>query len=144
MFDFEPKPNKGCLNFGVQMAQDRVYVDFETTGFGTLDYEAFEKKVEAYMDRDKTILVARAVRNWPGGIGELKLVWKPFYSKLSVEYQQIAIKGDQQNIVPDECVKAWLRIFIRDQSQLQPDSYYIVEQPTKGWREIIEASLKAC
>jgi hypothetical protein len=89
-------------------------------------------------------LVARAVRNWSGGIGELKLVWKPFYSKLSVEYQQIAVLGDQQNTVPDECVKAWLRIFIRDQSQLQPDSYYIVEPPNDVWREVIKVSLEAC
>jgi hypothetical protein len=145
MFDFELKLNKRCLNFGVQMSHgNMMYVDFETTGLGTLDYEAFEKKVEVYMNKDKTILVARAVRNWPGGIGELKLVWKPFYSKLSVEYRQIAVKGHYEEVVPDEWVKDWLRIFIRHQDHLQKDSYYLVKWPSPRWREFIDESLAAC
>ncbi len=90
------------------------------------------------MNRDDTIKIARAVRNYPGGIGELTLVWKTFYSKLSVVYKEVSVRGDKQNTVPDQCVKAWLRIFIRDQSQLQPVSYYLVDPPTEAWRDTLE------
>jgi hypothetical protein len=94
------------------------------------------------MRRDQVIKIARAVRNYPGGIGEVTLVWRVFYSQLGVEYRQIAVKGNMNTSVPDFCVKNHLRTFVRDQSQLQPDSYYLVAPPTEVWREIIESILK--
>ena len=95
-----------------------------------------------FMNRESTIKIARAVRNYPGGIGELTLVWNIFYYRLSVQYQQIADKGNMDTEVPDFCVKNHLRTFVRDQSQLQADSYYLVAPPCGAWREIIEGILK--
>ena len=94
------------------------------------------------MNRNQTITIARAVRNWPGGVGEITLVWNVFYSKLGVEYRQVADKATFNSSPPDYCVKHWLRTFVRDQSQLQADSYYLVDPPCKAWREIIEGILK--
>lgn len=94
------------------------------------------------MNRDKTIKIARAVRNWPGGVGEITLVWNVYYSKLGIEYRQVADKATFNSSSPDYCVKHWLHHFVRDQSQLQADSYYLVAPPTEVWRETIEGILK--
>lgn len=95
------------------------------------------------MNRESTIKIARAVRNWPGGVGEITLVWNIFYSKLVVEYrEEHKTYGGRYQQPPDYCVKHWLRHFVRDQSQLQSDSYYLVDPPTEVWREIIEGILK--
>lgn len=96
------------------------------------------------MNRNQTIKIARAIRNYPGGIAEVTLVWKVFYSKFGVEYRQVATLGNLQQTVPDWCVKNWLKTFVRDQSQLQRDSYYLVAPPTEAWRNTIEAILRQC
>ncbi len=96
------------------------------------------------MNRNQTIKIARAVRNYPGGVAEVTLVWKVFYSKLAVEYRQVHVKGNMDTEVPDWCVKNHLRTFVRDQSQLQPSSYYLVAPPVEVWREIIEGILRQC
>ncbi len=96
---------------------------------------------------NQTIKIARAVRNYPGGIAEGgiaegTLVWRIFDSKLGVEYRQVSISGDINCDIPDLSVKSWLRIFIRGQSHLQSDSYHLVAPPTEVWRNVIEAILR--
>jgi len=92
--------------------------------------------------RERTITIARAVRNWDDAIGEITLVWNIFYSRMEVQYKQVGGRGTFESDPPDWCVKNWLRTFIRDQDQLQKDSYYLVEPPCEAWREIIEGILK--
>lgn len=94
------------------------------------------------MNRNQTIKIARAVRNYPGGIAEVTLVWRVFHSKLGVEYRQVTDFGNLQQTIPDWNVKAWLRTFV--QGHLQPDSYYLVAPPTETWRNAIEAILRQC
>jgi hypothetical protein len=90
------------------------------------------------MNREDTIVLARAVRNWNGAIGEVTLVWRPFYSKLGVEYRQVTNAGhDMSNDIPDQCVKSWLWVFIRPQFLLERDSYYITQPVIMEWRTII-------
>jgi hypothetical protein len=90
------------------------------------------------MNREDTIVLARAVRNWKGSIGEVTLVWRPFYSKLGVEYRQVTNDGhDISNSAPDYCVKNWLWTFIRPQNTLQKDSYYINQFLPERWWDII-------
>jgi hypothetical protein len=89
------------------------------------------------MNRDKTIAIARAIRDYQGGIAEMTLVWRPFYSKLGVEYRQVSNWGDMSNSVPDQCVKHWLWIFIRPQGHLQSDTYCITEPVVREWADII-------
>ena len=89
------------------------------------------------MNRDKTLVLARAVYNWLGGIAEVTLVWRPFYCKLGVEYRQVTNWGDMSSSIPDQYVKSWLWIFIRPQGQLQSNSYYITQPVLEEWRTII-------
>lgn len=90
------------------------------------------------MNREDTIVLARAVRNWEGAIGEATLVWRPFYSKLGVEYRQVTNVGhDMSDSVPDFAVKNWLWTFIRPQDTLQKDSYYITLPVAWEWKSII-------
>ena len=93
---------------------------------------------------NQTIKIARVVRNYPGGIAEMTLVWRVSDSKLGIEYRQVATLGNIQTSAPDWGVRGWLWTFVRDQSQLQPDSYYVVDPPTEVWREVIEGVLKQC
>ncbi len=90
----------------------------------------------------KDIKIARAVRNYPGGIVEVTLVWKVFSSKLCVEYRQLNDAGTLQQTISDGCVREWLLVFTRDQRRLQDGSYYIVDPPCKAWQEIIEGIVK--
>jgi hypothetical protein len=39
--------------------------------------------------------------------------------------------------IPEHCTKAWLNHFSRDQSTLQPDSYYITEMRT-DWGDFLK------
>ena len=94
------------------------------------------------MSRNQTIKIARAVRNYPGGIAEGTLVWRVEDSKLGVEYRQVSISGDINCDISDRIVERWLQTFVRDQSTLQPDSYYLVAPPTEAWRDIIEGILR--
>jgi hypothetical protein len=97
------------------------------------------------MSRDRKIGIARAVRNWDGGVAEITLVWNVFYSKLIVEYrEEHKTYGARYQEPPDYCVKHWLRHFVRPQGHLQPDSYHITKEPCAAWREIIEGILKRC
>ena len=89
------------------------------------------------MNREDTTVLARAVRNWNGAIAEITLVWRPFYSKLGVEYRQVADEATFNSTVPDWCVKNWMWIFVRPQGHLQPDSYYITQPVTAEWADII-------
>jgi hypothetical protein len=90
------------------------------------------------MNWDKKITLARAVRNWDGGIAEVTLVWHCFYSKLGVEYTQVTDKGyDIKNSIPDHCVRNWLWIFVRPQEHLSKDSYCITQPVAYEWRGII-------
>lgn len=89
------------------------------------------------MNRDKTFVIARAVRNWDDSIAEVTLVWRYFDSKLSVEYRQVNKGHSHFSITPDWCVKSWLKIFIRDQDNLESDSYYITLPPSIICREFI-------
>ena len=91
------------------------------------------------MNRDKTITLARAVRNWEGAIAEITLVWRCYFSKLGIEYRQVTDWGDMSNDIPDQCVKSWLCAFVRPQGHLQPDSYYITQAVAYEWRGIINA-----
>ena len=94
------------------------------------------------MNRDTTITIARAVLNTTGLVAEVTLVWQVFDSKLGVEYRQVTNLGNMSSSVPDQSVKHWLRTFVRDQSQLQSDSYYLIEPPIAVWREIIEGIVR--
>ncbi len=94
------------------------------------------------MNRNQTIKIARAVRNYPSGIAEGTLVWRVSDSKLGVEYRHVSIFGDINCDIPDLSVRSWFWTFVRPQGQLQLESYYLVSPPTEAWREIIEGILK--
>ena len=94
------------------------------------------------MNREDTIVLARAVRNWEGSIAEVTLVWRPFYSKLGVEYRQIGDKATFNSTVPDWCVKNWMWIFVRPQDTLQKDSYYITQPVLWEWMTITIYSVR--
>lgn len=85
---------------------------------------------------NKTIKIARAVRNYPGGIAEATLVWRVFYSKFGVNYHQIDTLGKLQATTSDRNVKTWLPIFVCDQSCL--NSWQLVAPPTDAWQEVIK------
>ncbi len=90
----------------------------------------------------ENILIARAVRNWTDGIAEVTLVWNTHYSKLRVEYRQVGGGvPDNSTTISDHCVKHWLNRFVRDQTILEPDSYYITVAPGDLWRDIISGIL---
>jgi len=96
------------------------------------------------MSKQQTIPIARAMRNWNRGTAEVTLVWRCFYSKLGVEYREVTSDGGfKRNSIPDDCVKNWLWTFIRDQSRLQPDSYYVVDPPHSAWHEILTGLARA-
>jgi len=113
-------------------AKDLLFIDL---------YGGSQKKMtkgDYKMDRKTTVTIARAVRNWTGGIAEVTLVWRPFYSKLGVEYRQVTDRyGAQSNNIHDSSVKNWLWTFIRPQGHLQPDSYYITMEVVREWADII-------
>ena len=42
------------------------------------------------------------------------------------------------NPVPDHCVRAWLKQFVRDQSTLHVDSYYIEKPLAEPWLSVVK------
>ena len=98
------------------------------------------------MNPNKAIKIARAVRNYPGGISELTLIWRIAYSKFGLEYRQVN-DGDTlpfvTNAIPDHCIREWLTKFVRPQEHLQEDSYFLVAPPSEAWHEVIDTIIDA-
>jgi len=87
-----------------------------------------------------TIPIASAIRRWPRGGSLCALYWNVRASKLMVCYQEVTDRY-RIHLIPDECVVNWLDHFVRDQSRLQPDSYYIADPPTVEWAAILKLIL---
>jgi hypothetical protein len=65
-----------------------------------------------------------------------ELFFDPAKAAFCVTYREITAYYKEQQI-PQHCVKAWLHHFTRNETGLQPDSYYLTKRPSEEWRQAI-------
>jgi hypothetical protein len=93
----------------------------------------------------KDIVIARAVRNFEGGIAEVTLIWRGSKSKLGVEFIAVRNGFDTKRFaVPDHGVQIWLDFFTRDQTQLRPTAYLITTEPSPKWKTVLDFLESLC
>lgn len=92
--------------------------------------------------------IAQATRRWERDGHPRKslatLVFDPNYCQFLVRYIEVCLactNHTKSQIIPSQCTLVWLDHFVRDQSTLQPDSYFITEQPNPNWELIIKEIL---
>lgn len=85
------------------------------------------------------IVIARAIRNFEGGISELTLSWSVSHSKLKIECLTVKNGVDaKRSVLPDHGVRGWLDLFTRDQTRLEPVQYHISMNPSSRWKTILD------
>jgi len=83
--------------------------------------------------------IASVVRRWLYGCCRATLYWDVNKSRLSVVYEETTDTPSDYRIeiIPDWCVKNWLDRFVRDESNLNHQSYFRIFPPTPAWAAII-------
>lgn len=82
--------------------------------------------------------IATVRRHWKRGVAFATLTLNIQTCQLEVVYREWTEAGVKISTIVPECTQNWLWHFVRSQTLLQPDSYYILKPASGAWNEVIQ------